>query len=314
MTKEQIISRFKEKPYMLDMGAGRLAKWLNATRDVIIECKAEVRENINTFGTTYNPKDVAFKPKRLKILILDIETSPMRAYVWKRWKENISLPQTISEWFMISYAAKFVGEDKIYSNKLSSTDSINENDFDIVYELSELINQSDVIIAHNLRGFDLPRINTRMIMNDLPPVKPVLLIDTLDVVKKQFAFSSNKLDALAGYFGIKHKESTSFDLWANCMIGDKKSLDYMEFYNRGDVEILEQVYSKLRPYIKNHPNEALISNIPCCPNCGSEKIDDTNEYYYTNVGKYKLYRCDCGAISRSRKSEKTDIALTSNIR
>jgi hypothetical protein len=29
--------------------------------------------------------------KSLKILLLDIETAPMKAYVWKRWKENISL-------------------------------------------------------------------------------------------------------------------------------------------------------------------------------------------------------------------------------
>ena len=48
------------------------------------------------------------KKKFPKILILDIETSPLKAYVWKRWKENISLDQTISEWFMLCWSAKWL--------------------------------------------------------------------------------------------------------------------------------------------------------------------------------------------------------------
>lgn len=305
MTKDQIIKRFTEKPYMLDMGANKLAMWFKTTRDVIIECKSIAR------GLSIN--EVISKPKKLKVLVIDIETAPMRAYVWKRWKENISLSQTISEWFMLTWAAKFVGESEVYSDKISPIEVSNEDDSRITKSLIKLIEQSDVIIAHNLKKFDLPCINARAIINGFKPLRPVLMIDTLDVSKRQFRFSSNKLDALAGYFGIRHKEDTSFELWSKCMNGDKDAINYMEFYNIGDVEILEKVYLKLRPWIKNHPNEALVSNIPCCPNCGSENIKEEG-YYYTNVNKYIQYRCECGAVSRSRKGEKNDITITPNIR
>ena len=40
-----------------------------------------------------------------KILIFDIETAPMQAFVWKRYKENVSLEQSISESYMICWSA-----------------------------------------------------------------------------------------------------------------------------------------------------------------------------------------------------------------
>ena len=46
-------------------------------------------------------REMVYKEQFPKILIFDIETAPMRAYVWKRYKENISLEQTISESFML---------------------------------------------------------------------------------------------------------------------------------------------------------------------------------------------------------------------
>ena len=43
-----------------------------------------------------------------KILLFDVETAPMRAYVWGRWKQNISLNETISEWYMLCWSAKWL--------------------------------------------------------------------------------------------------------------------------------------------------------------------------------------------------------------
>ena len=41
-----------------------------------------------------------------------------------------------------------------------------------------------------------------------------------------------------------------------------------------------------------------------------------NDYYYTQVNKYKLYRCrECGAISRGRKPvNKSKISMVNNMR
>lgn len=289
MLINDIVNLMIKKPYLLEMGKGKLAKRFKCTPEDIVKARREAKE---------------FTRKVPKILIFDLETAPMSAWVWGRWNQNISLEATISEWFILCWSAKWLYSDDVISCRLTSEEALNEDDSRIVKELWKLINGADIVIAHNAKGADIKWMNTRFIMNELAPPKPYHIIDTLEVAKKNFGFSSNKLDALAGYFGIPHKMDTNFKLWKDCMNGDEEALKYMEEYNRLDVDILEQVYIVLRPWIKNHPNcgNLLTSNIPICSICASKKLElIPDKYYYTSVGKYNLYRCkDCGSISRGR--------------
>jgi len=284
---KQVIEAMNKKPYLLNMGAGSLARIFKTTRDTIYLAKKSIRKE-----TTHIPK----------ILILDIETSPLKAYVWGRWQQNIYLDQTIGEWFCISWSAKWLFSVEIMSDVLTPEEVKVEDDCRIMKSLWEIMNEADIIIAHNGMKFDIPKINSRFLLNGLNPTKPYQQIDTLQVVKKQFGFSSNKLDALAGYFGIDHKLHTGFELWSKCMDGDQESLTYMNVYNEKDVAILEEVYLKLRPWIKNHPNVGMYidSNEPVCANCGSTYLTKMDGFHYTQTAKYELFRCKCGAVSRGR--------------
>lgn len=246
------------------------------------------------------------KSKFPKILIFDIETSPMSAYIWGRWKQNVSLDQTISEWFMLSWSAKWLNNPNVMSDVLTPEEVLKENDSRITHSMWQLFNEADIVIAHNGQKFDTPRLNSRFILNGLIPPTPYRQIDTLVVARKEFGFSSNKLDALAGYFGIEHKSDTNFNLWKRCLAGEQEALDYMEAYNIKDVEILEKVYLKLRPWIKNHPNISLYleNEDETCPHCGSMNIADTGTYSYTNVSKFSNIRClDCKGLARRRTSD-----------
>lgn len=246
------------------------------------------------------------KSKFPKILIFDIETSPMSAYIWGRWKQNVSLDQTISEWFMLSWSAKWLNNPNVMSDVLTPEEVLKENDSRITHSMWQLFNEADIVIAHNGQKFDTPRLNSRFILNGLIPPTPYRQIDTLVVAKKEFGFSSNKLDALAGYFEIEHKSDTDFNLWKRCLEGEQEALDYMEAYNIKDVEILEKVYLKLRPWIKNHPNISLYleNEDETCPHCGSMNVADTGTYSYTNVSKFSNVRClDCGGMARRRTSD-----------
>jgi len=241
----------------------------------------------------------------VKVLIFDIETAPMKAFVWSRWKQNIYLEQTISEWFMLCWAAKWVGGE-IMSDCVTPEEAIGEDDERITKTLWYLFNEADIVIAHNGSRFDIPKMNSRFAVHGLKPPTPYRQIDTKQVSAKQFGFSSNKLDALAGYFGIRYKDKTDFELWVRCLNGEQEALDYMRKYNEGDVEILEKVYFKLRPWIKNHPNLSLYieSDEEVCPFCGSHNLNETGTFYYTQVSKFSNLRCaDCDGIARRRVSE-----------
>lgn len=109
------------------------------------------------------------------------------------------------------------------------------------------MDECDIVIAHNGKRFDIPKMNARFIIHDMYPPSFYKQIDTREIAARQFGFSSNKLDALAGYFNIEHKDDTDFELWKRCVEGHAPSLKYMEKYNRKDIVILEKIYLRLRP-------------------------------------------------------------------
>lgn len=244
------------------------------------------------------------KPNSCKILLWDIETTPINAFVWGIWEQNVNLEGIVQDSHMLSWSAKWLFDPDIMSDVLTSREAKQHDDKRITQSLWKLLDEADVVIGHNCIQFDEKKANTSFLKHGLPPVSHFQSIDTLTVAKSVFRFSSNKLDYVNEFLGLPKKIPTSFDLWVRCYNGDISALKEMETYNRGDVEILEDLYLQLRPYIKNHPNLNLWSdeNISLCPNCGSPKIT-WNGSYYTYTGQYDAFRCDsCGAIGRSRKS------------
>jgi len=248
---QKVIEKIKDKPYVLEMGANKIASWLGVDPDSVREAKRLIRRESMMTEVPINKTDPHGLPK---ILLLDIETAPLRAYVWRLWKQNIYIDQIISEWFMITWAAKWLLEPEILSQRLSSKEILQEDDKRIVETLWHLLNQADIVIAHNGKSFDIPRIKSRFLLHGLPPTTFYQQVDTKEVAAKEFGFSSNKLESLARNFGIEGKSDTDFTLWSSCMDGDEDALKYMEEYNRQDVVVLEDVYLVMRPYIKAHPN------------------------------------------------------------
>lgn len=298
MIVNELVSYFQTHKNAVKRSAKELAYRTHSRKEDILKAKNIFRSRKLSYKA---PSD-----KLPKILIFDIETAPIKAFVWKLWKENVSLDQIINDWFVICWSAKWLYSNETIGECLTSEEALQENDERIVRKLWDLFNSADIVIAHNAGQFDVPKMNVRFLQYKLDPPTPYRVIDTYQVVKKQFKFTSNKLDALAEFFGFPKKLDTDFTLWKQCLDGDQTALDYMFKYNKYDVELLEAVYLKLLPWIQGHPNIAnYINNKECiCSNCGSTNLTLLEDNYYkTQVGTYTLYRCkECGAISRGRNN------------
>lgn len=255
----------------------------------------DVFKRLNKLGFTTEGKK-----KAPKIFIFDVETAPMRAYVWKRYKENISLPQTISESFMLCWSGKFLGDDEVFGECLTPAEVASGDDKRIVTALRNCLDDSDLVIAYNGRTFDVPVTNTRCLVNHIPPYKPFQLIDPYVDAKKTFRFSSNSMDEIATMLGLDNKLSTDFMLWRRCMEGDQEALDYMFKYNKKDVLVLEDIFIEMRPWLKTPSLCSYFDEGSRCVACGSDDfIKLEGRFFYTPFGKYQLYRCkDCGKIFR----------------
>ncbi len=248
-----------------------------------------------------------------KILAFDLETLPLLAHIWGVWQQNIPpamMDDKVKSKAIVTWSAKWLNDSKMMSDKMTPKEAIIQDDERVVRSLWELIDEADVLIAHNGIRFDIPVMNTRFLIYGLTPPSPYKVIDTLMVARKQFDLPHNKMDYIAGVLGIDHKISTSFALWRGCMLGNKEDLDYMQKYNDKDVFILEEIYLKLRPWIKNHPNFNLYSDKEgACPTCGELDSLEKNGKYPTTVNRYQSYKCNaCGSFSRTGKSgKKTDL-------
>jgi transposase-like protein len=231
-----------------------------------------------------------------RILLYDIETAPMEVYVWGLFKQYIPHDNIIKDWFVLSWAAKWLYDDNIISGVVTPTEAKNRDDKRILKGIWKLLDEADICIGHNLDRFDDRKLKARFIKNDLNPPSFYRTIDTLKVAKRNFAFVSYKQDYLTKYFNLNEKINTSelggFDLWKRCVQGEQIALDHMIKYNNQDVRGLEDVYLKLRPYIKNHPNLGVIMGDSVCPNCGSSHLEEEyNKFYYTSANKFQIYRC-----------------------
>lgn len=228
-----------------------------------------------------------------KILFLDIETAPNVGYTWGKWEQDVI--SFIDSWYILSIAYKWLGEKKTRVAALCDMPGYKPGmkDAKLLPIIWKLLDEADIVVAQNGDRFDLPKINTRFLMNKMPPPSPYKTIDTFKVVKGRFAFNSNKLDDLAKDLGVGQKvKHTGFDLWRGCMSGDRKAWNLMKRYNANDVDILESIYLKMRPYHSKHP--VVTTGLSMCIKCGSSNIVKRG-FTYGKTTMTGRFRCnDCG--------------------
>jgi DNA polymerase elongation subunit (family B) len=239
-----------------------------------------------------------------KILILDIETTPNIAYVWRFFKENIGPSQVVKQSNILSFAAKWVGSDEIIY-----VDTHLWSEKFLLQTVNKYLDEADIVVTHYGDRFDLPRIRARSLTYGLAPPSPYKTIDTCLVAKRIFSFESNKLEYIADKLGVGKKmtkrQFAGFELWKGVLSNDPEAWKEMQEYNKQDVLLTERVYLAMRPWMPTHPNVAVFAENKghVCPKCGGKHLERRG-FQATNVGKYQRFRCnDCGGWSRTRFTE-----------
>ena len=241
-----------------------------------------------------------------KILLWDIETSHNILAGFDLAWNGVPITNILQDWYMISAAWKWYGQKRVHGVTALDYPELFKQDYTddywIINQLYGTISEADAVVAHYGDNFDIKKLNTRMIQQGFGPLPPVIQIDTWKMAKAKFKFTSNKLDYIAKYLGHEGKAHTDNGLWLRCLAGDRKAIKEMLAYNKQDVEVLEFVFEKLKPFVPARINHRLFTDRPVCTVCGSEHINYKG-YIYTGQRKYRRYVCmDCGHPDRERKS------------
>jgi predicted RNA-binding Zn-ribbon protein involved in translation (DUF1610 family) len=246
----------------------------------------------------------------VRLVTLDIETRPSLVHVWGLWEQNVGLNQIVEVGTVICFAAKWHGESKVHFHS-----DHHDGHEQMVQKAWEFFDAADAMVTYNGKAFDVKHLQREFVLAGLAPPSPHKDIDLLTVARGRFKFASNKLEHVASELGIGHKMQTGgFELWRDCMKDDPKAWATMRRYNIQDVRLTEQVYDRLLPWIKNHPNVNLYRRdrvpdngapSPGCPTCGSPDVMRRGKSR-TISGMYQRWQCQaCGAWSRSTHRDDT---------
>lgn len=243
----------------------------------------------------------AYKPK---ILVFDIETAPLLGYVWGLWENNVGLNQIYSDWYVLSWSAKWLGDDNVmYADQRDAEDI--EDDYYTLEGIWNLLDEADIVVTQNGRSFDQKKLNARFILQGFKPPSSYRHLDTKRIAQKHFKFTSNKLEYMTDklctkYKKLKHAKFSGFELWKECLKGNIDAWEEMEEYNRYDVLSLEELFFKLAPWDASINLSAYHNDYTHTCMCGSTSHTQVG-YYYTNAGKYAKFQCNnCGAESRGK--------------
>lgn len=242
-----------------------------------------------------------------KILTLDIETAPLESYTWGIWEQNVGLDQIKTEWSILSYAAKWLGDPKLIFDSTGGRGRKRvRDDKKLMRGLWKLLDQADIVVGQNAQRFDVKKVNSRLIEHGFGPYSPIRVVDTLLEAKKNFAFTSNKLAWQSAHLThtkkSEHKKFPGFELWLECLTDNAAAWAEMKHYNCLDVVATEELYLKMRPWMNSHPNVSTFTTAEFreCPKCGGENLR-ANGWRVLSSGKYRRYYClDCGAWSRGK--------------
>ena len=258
--------------------------------------------------------------KKLKIMYLDIETTPNLEGTWDLYMDHRPYQALLKEKSILSVAWKWEGEkDCQVVSVLDSKRRFKKDpwdDFIVCKRLRQHMIDADIIIAHNGDKFDIRFINARLAANNMRPLPQLCTLDTYREAKRALNLNCYRLDYLGWKLLGRRKIKMDMDNWINIINPwspvelRTKWMEDMITYNINDVHLLQEIYKYLDLHFNCMPPILSVTAADglCCPQAGCGSTNYREQGYYTpknGTRAYKRYECkDCGRWFRDTTASK----------
>ena len=234
-----------------------------------------------------------------KLLFMDIETAPILMTSWSMRSPEASAVYVVRDTYILMASWKWEHERAVKTAALPDFPRYKRSrhdDTDLCGLLHRLLDEADIVCAHNGDAFDIKKINSRLITNGFGPPSPFKTVDTLKAARKAFKFDSNKLDNIGRYLDEGRKiPNTGAALWRGVVEdGDPKAWAAMRRYCKQDTELLARVYERVKPWMTNHPDMRLYSASVGCPTCESTNVQRRGIAVKLSTRRHRFHCQDCG--------------------
>lgn len=237
-----------------------------------------------------------------RVLVLDIETSPLLVYVWNLKDQFVGLNQMVQDWHIMAWSAKWLGEPASSIKYYDQRNLRVGNDLPILKPLWRLLNQADIVLTQNGKAFDAKKINARFMLHGMRPPRPYKHLDTYLIAKKAASFTSHSLEYLSERFCTKYKKLShakfpGLSLWRECLQGNKRAWDEMREYNIHDVLATEEFYEKIKAWAPESAPKPFprAKGSMACETCGADGRMIRRGIAVKTAFKYQRWQCQtCG--------------------
>ena len=148
--------------------------------------KGVLEDRVSVDGEYYlelpSKDDNTVENNQPKLLFYDIETSLAKSYHFQQWKVNLSQKQKIQESHLLSHAWAW-GDGDVTGSILTREEMLAHDPERLVLECWSLLDNCDVLVAHNGKRFDVKKVNSYFLQYGMPPPSPYRVIDTLLIAK-----------------------------------------------------------------------------------------------------------------------------------
>lgn len=234
-----------------------------------------------------------------RILFLDIETKLVRTLSFGIRDQHITHKQIedvpASGRTIHCVGLKWLGERKV--TVLTEWDHGYEG---MIQGAHDALCQADAVATYNGAKFDLPKLEGQFALLDigLPP-KPT----HIDIYKaaRGWGFICNKLDYLAPLFGLGSKvKHPGLEMWIGVLNGCAKEQRRMTRYCAGDVRLTEDLFNRVRPYIRNLPRLRAGGE---CAGCNSHNVQLRGFNYSQHFKTQRVFCLDCKVWTTGKREK-----------
>lgn len=157
----------------------------------------------------------------------------------------------------------------------------------LLLDVNKRMAEADILTGWYSKGYDLPFLNTRMLLTGAPPLPPIPHIDLYFTARSNYKLSSNRLAAWQEFLDLEVSKTPLLrKTWRDAGAGDLEALKYVSEHCDKDVLVLRGVYERLKPMIRLHPRVAG-PNTGLCRICGGDKFQSRGKVYSGNTKTWK---------------------------
>ncbi len=244
-----------------------------------------------------------------KVLVLDIETAPIIAYLWDLKINGGYVPasQIKQDRYIMAVGVKWLGQSKMHYFDQQGLGPL--QDRQLLMNLWPFLDAADIVISYNGESFDSRRITSRYMMHGIKPPSSYRHYDVMKLHKRVADHTSNTLDYVSTHINSKFKKLHHTDypglaLWLACMAEDKKAWKSMKKYNIHDVLSTEENATLTLAWAPDaFPEFFPVSDRAIdCGRCGNRGHMRSVQSKLTNKAEYHQYRCGkCGGFQKGEK-------------